>query len=363
MNKDGFFMQRALGLAKKGMGTTSPNPIVGCILVKNGEIVGEGFHKKAGEAHAEIIALESAGQRAKGAELYLTLEPCSHYGKTPPCVEAIIKAGVERAVIAMQDPNPLVAGQGIKKLKKAGVDVTVGVMGEEAKKLNEVFIKYITTKRPFVIGKIAQSLDGKIALSTGESKWITSEPARVKVHELRGYCDAVMVGIGTVLADDPLLTCRLPGKRKNLTRIIIDSTAKIPLDARMFKNGNGRIILATTDMADKKKIKALRSKKVNVIETNAKDGKVNLIQLFEILGNMEITSVLVEGGPCLLTSLIKESLIDKLVVFLAPIFLGGSGLSSIGDLFIKELKKAPRFRFQSIEQVGNDLILEAYFAD
>jgi len=172
-----------------------------------------------------------------------------------------------------------------------------------------------------------------------------------------------MVGIGTVLADDPLLTCRLPGKRKNLTRIIIDSTAKIPLDARMFKNGNGRIILATTDMADKKKIKALRSKKVNVIETNAKDGKVNLIQLFEILGNMEITSVLVEGGPCLLTSLIKESLIDKLVVFLAPIFLGGSGLSSIGDLFIKELKKAPRFRFQSIEQVGNDLILEAYFAD
>jgi len=151
MNKDGFFMQRALGLAKKGMGTTSPNPIVGCILVKNGEIVGEGFHRKAGEAHAEIIALESAGQRAKGAELYLTLEPCSHYGKTPPCVEAIIKAGVERAVIAMQDPNPLVAGQGIKKLKKAGVDVTVGVMGEEAKKLNEVFIKYITTKRPFVM--------------------------------------------------------------------------------------------------------------------------------------------------------------------------------------------------------------------
>jgi len=363
MNKDGFFMQRALRLAKKGMGTTSPNPMVGCILVKNGEIIGEGFHGKAGEAHAEIIALESAGQRAKGAELYLTLEPCSHYGKTPPCVEAIIKAGVKRVVIAMQDPNPLVAGQGIEKLKAAGIDVTVGVMEEEAKKLNEIFTKYITTKRPFVIGKIAQSLDGKIALSTGESKWITSEPARVKVHELRRYCDAVMVGIGTMLADDPLLTCRLPGKRKNPIRIIIDSTAKIPLDAQIFENGNGRIILATTDMADKKKIKALRSKKLDVIETNAKEGKVNLIQLFGILGNMEITSVLVEGGSRLLASLIKERLIDKLIIFLAPIFLGGSGLSSIGDLFINELKKAPRFKFQSIKQVGNDLMLEVYFAD
>lgn len=167
MNKDSFFMQRALRLAKKGMGTTSPNPMVGCILVKNGEIVGEGFHKKAGEAHAEIIALESAGQRVREAEIYLTLEPCSHCGKTPPCVEAVIRAGAKRVVIAMQDPNPLVAGQGIKKLKEAGVDVTVGVMEEEAKKLNEVFIKYITTKRPFVIGKIAQSIDGKVALSTG----------------------------------------------------------------------------------------------------------------------------------------------------------------------------------------------------
>jgi len=356
-------MQRALGLAKKGMGTTSPNPIVGCILVKNGEIVGEGFHRKAGEAHAEIIALESAGQRAKGAELYLTLEPCSHYGKTPPCVEAIIKAGVERVVIAMQDLNPLVAGQGIKKLKEQGIDVTVGVMEEEAKKLNEVFIKYITTKKPFVIGKIAQSLDGKIALSTGESKWITGEPARVKVHELRNWYDAVMVGIGTVLADDPFLTCRLPGKRNTKTRIIVDSTAKIPLDARIFENGNGRIILATTDMADKKKIKALRSRELDVIETNAKDGKVDLVQLFDILGNMGITSVLVEGGSRLLTSLIRENLIDKLLIFLAPIFLGESGLSSVGDLFIDELKKAPRFKFQSIKQAGNDLMLEAYFAD
>lgn len=356
-------MQRALRLAKKGMGTTSPNPMVGCVLVKNGEIVGEGFHKKAGEAHAEIIALELAGERAKGAEIYLTLETCSHYGKTPPCVKAIIKAGVKRAVIAMQDPNPLVAGQGIKKLKKAGLDVTVGVMGEEAKKVNEVFIKYITTKRPFVIGKIAQSLDGKIALSTGESKWITSEPARVKVHELRNYCDAVMVGIGTVLADDPLLTCRLPGKRINLTRIIVDSTAKIPLDARILGCSEGKVIIATTNIADKIKINTLKTKGFDVIETDAKDRKVDLVQLFGILGNMEITSVLVEGGSRLLTSLIKESLIDKLIIFLAPIFLGKSGLSSIGDLFINELKKAPRFRFQSIEQVGNDLMLEAYFMD
>lgn len=363
MNKDGFFMQRALRLAKKGRGTTSPNPMVGCVLVKNGEIIGEGFHRKAGEAHAEIVALALTGQKARGADLYVTLEPCSHYGKTPPCVDAIIKAGVEKVVIAMQDPNPLVAGRGIKKLKEARIDVTVGVMEEEAEKLNEVFIKYITTKKPFVIGKIAQSLDGKIALSTGESKWITGEPARVKVHELRNWYDAVMVGIGTVLADDPFLTCRLPGGRKNLIRIIVDSTAKIPLDARVFKGSEGRIIVATTDMADKKKIKTLRSKGVDVIETDTKDGKVDLVQFSEILGDREITSVLVEGGPRLLTSLIRENLIDKLLIFLAPIFLGGSGLSSVGDLFIGELKKAPRFKFQSVKQVGNDLMIEVYFAD
>ncbi|MEA2021339.1 MAG: bifunctional diaminohydroxyphosphoribosylaminopyrimidine deaminase/5-amino-6-(5-phosphoribosylamino)uracil reductase RibD [Candidatus Caldatribacteriota bacterium] len=363
MDKDIFFMQRVLRLAKKGMGTTSPNPMVGSILVKNGEIIGEGFHRKAGEAHAEIIALKIAGERARGADLYVTLEPCSHYGKTPPCVEAVIKSGVKRAVIAMQDPNPLVAGRGIKRLKEAGIEVIVGVMEEEAKKLNEVFIKYITTKRPFVIGKIAQSLDGKIALSTGESKWITSEPAREKVHELRNWYDAVMVGIGTVLSDDPLLTCRLPGKRKTQTRIIVDSTAKIPLNARIFKHTEGRVIVATTDMADKKKIKTLRSKELDLIETNAKDGKVNLIQLLDILGNMGITSVLVEGGSRLLTSLIRENLIDKLIIFLAPMFLGGPGLNSVGDLFIAGLKKAPRFKFQYIKQVGNDLMLEVYFVD
>ncbi|WP_422447226.1 bifunctional diaminohydroxyphosphoribosylaminopyrimidine deaminase/5-amino-6-(5-phosphoribosylamino)uracil reductase RibD [Thermoanaerobacterium sp. DL9XJH110] len=359
MERDEFFMHRALKLAEKGRGYTSPNPMVGAVLVKDGEIVGEGFHKKAGEPHAEILALKQAGERAQGAELYVTLEPCSHYGRTPPCAEAIVEAGIKRVIAAMQDPNPMVAGRGIKRLREAGVEVTLGVMEEEARKLNEVFVKYITSKRPFVIGKIAQSLDGKIALAAGKSRWITGEPARIRVHELRSWYDAVMVGIGTVLADDPLLTCRLPGENKNPVRIVVDSAAKIPLDARMLKCG-GRVILAVTEMADRDKIRVLKENGVDVIETRSEDGKVNLAQLFEILGNMGITGILVEGGSGLLSSIVRQNLMDKLLIFLAPLLIGGDGLSSIGRLTIDDLKEVPRFEIKSIEQVGQDLMLEAY---
>ncbi|KXG77290.1 Riboflavin biosynthesis protein RibD [Fervidicola ferrireducens] len=360
MERDIFFMKRALDLAKKGRGTTSPNPMVGAVIVKDGEIVGEGYHRKAGEPHAEVMALAQAGERARGAELFVNLEPCCHFGRTPPCADAIIRAGVKRVVVAMTDPNPLVAGKGIKRLREAGVEVEVGLLEEEARKLNEVFIKYITTGRPFIVAKIAQSLDGKIAMASGESRWITGEPARIKAHEFRSWYDAVMVGIGTVLADDPLLTCRLPGERKSPLRIVVDSWARIPLDARMLECKDGRVILATTERADGEKVNALKGKGVEVIKVPAVDGRVDLKRLMEILGSMEITSVLVEGGATLIASFIKENLVDKLLVFQAPLIIGGDGIDSIGILPIDQLKQAPRFKFHSAEAIGGDLLLEVY---
>ncbi|AYO31577.1 MAG: diaminohydroxyphosphoribosylaminopyrimidine deaminase [Thermoanaerobacteraceae bacterium] len=360
MDRDKFFMERALRLAEKGVGSTSPNPMVGAVLVKDGEIIGEGFHKKAGEPHAEVLALKQAGERARGAELFVTLEPCSHYGRTPPCVQAIIKAGVTGVVAAMEDPNPLVSGRGIKMLEEAGIQVRVGVMEERARKLNEVFIKYITTKKPFVVGKIAQSLDGKIALSSGISRWITGEPARIRAHELRSRYDAVMVGIGTVLADDPLLTCRLPGREKDPVKIVVDSTLKIPVNARLFQD-SGKVIIAATQKADRQKMRVLKELGADIIETESNGGDmVNLPQLFEILGTMGITGVLVEGGSRLLASLSKEELLDKLIIFVAPRLIGAEGLSSVGNLFVDELKKTPRFTIGSLEQIGEDIMLEAY---
>jgi diaminohydroxyphosphoribosylaminopyrimidine deaminase/5-amino-6-(5-phosphoribosylamino)uracil reductase len=360
MDRDKFFMERALRLAEKGVGSTSPNPMVGAVLVKDGEIIGEGFHKKAGEPHAEVLALKQAGERARGAELFVTLEPCSHYGRTPPCVQAIIKAGVIGVVAAMEDPNPLVSGRGIKMLEEAGIQVRVGVMEERARKLNEVFIKYITTKKPFVVGKIAQSLDGKIALSSGISRWITGEPARIRAHELRSRYDAVMVGIGTVLADDPLLTCRLPGREKDPVKIVVDSTLKIPVNARLFQD-SGKVIIAATQKADRQKMRVLKQLGADIIETESNGGDmVNLPQLFEILGTMGITGVLVEGGSRLLASLSKEELLDKLIIFVAPRLIGAEGLSSVGNLFVDELKKTPRFTIGSLEQIGEDIMLEAY---
>jgi len=360
MERDIFFMKRALDLAKKGRGTTSPNPMVGAVIVKDGEIVGEGYHRKAGEPHAEVMALAQAGERARGAELFVNLEPCCHFGRTPPCADAIIRAGVKRVVVAMTDPNPLVAGKGIKRLREADVEVEVGLLEEEARKLNEVFIKYITTGSPFIVAKIAQSLDGKIAMASGESRWITGEPARIKAHEFRSWYDAVMVGIGTVLADDPLLTCRLPGERKSPLRIVVDSWARIPLDARMLECKDGRVILATTERADGEKVNALKGKGVEVIKVPAVDGRVDLKRLMEILGSMGITSVLVEGGATLIASFIKENLVDKLLVFQAPLIIGGDGINSIGILPIDQLKQAPRFKFHSAEAIGGDLLLEVY---
>lgn len=359
MNIEEFFMYRAIKLAQRGIGSTSPNPLVGAVIVKQGKVIGEGYHKNAGGPHAEIEALRNAREPVQDATLYVNLEPCSHYGKTPPCTQAIINSGILRVVIGMKDPNPKVRGQGIRYLQEAGIEVTVGVLWEESMKLNEVFIKYITQNKPFVVAKIAQSLDGKIALSSGESKWITGPDARKKGHELRNAYDGIMVGIGTVLADNPRLTCRLPRKVRDPIKIILDSSARLPMDSNVVKGNPENLILATTQRADASQLKALEAMGIKIIQTSGKE-RVNLEELFIELGRLDITSLLVEGGPKVLTSLFQKKLVDKLVVFLAPKLIGGDGKSALGNLFINDIRDVYEFHISHIEKLSEDVMLTMY---
>lgn len=357
MKTDEDFMQRALELAERGRETTGENPMVGAVLVKDGKIIGEGYHKKAGGPHAEIKALKYVGLNAKGATLYVNLEPCNHYGKTPPCTDALIKAGVARVVAAIEDPNPKVSGKGFLKLKKAGIDVTIGILEDKALKLNEVFIKCISQNTPFVVAKIAQTIDGKIALSSGKSKWITGDAARKKGHELRNMYDAILVGIGTVLADDPMLNCRLAGKTNDPIKIILDSSAQIPIESKLLQD-RGKVILATTSYADECRLHKLQDMGVEVIKTS--QDTVNLKELLMKLYDMGISSILVEGGPRILTSFLREKLLDKLVVFLAPKIIGGDGKDCVGRLCLKEIQDIYEFSINDIEKIGEDVMLEMY---
>lgn len=359
MTNDELFMQRALQLAKKGIGKTSPNPMVGAVIVKDGKIIGEGYHKEAGGPHAEVEALKGAKEEVKGGTLYVSLEPCCHCGKTPPCTDAIINAGISRVVIATEDPNPMVSRKGIACLKAAGIEVLVGVLKEEGMKLNEVFFKYITQKTPFVVAKIAQTIDGKIALSSGESKWITCLESRKKGHELRNIYDSIMVGIGTILADDPMLTCRLPDKTKDPVKIIMDSKARLPFGSKVLMGNDSKVVLATTENADTARVQTLENMGVKIIKTSGKD-KVNIKQLLLKLGDMGITSMLIEGGPTVLSSFVKEDLIDKFTVFLAPKFIGGDGKSAIADLNIKDLQDVNNLQITNVEKIGQDVMLEIY---
>lgn len=356
MNIDEHFMQKAIDLAKKGIGMTSPNPQVGCVIVKHNKIVGKGYHQRAGGPHAEIEALDDAGKQSRGATLYVNLEPCNHFGKTPPCTERIIKAGISKVVIGMQDPNPQVSGRGIHHLRQAGIEVKVGVLEKQAKLLNEAFIKHMTKNLPFVVAKIAQSIDGKVALSSGKSKWITGEKARKEGHKLRNACDCIIVGIRTVLIDDPRLTCRLKNGRDPI-KVIVDSTAKLPLKSRLLENG--RVILATTEKADIHQLKALQKSGVEIIKTSGKD-KVDLNELLFKLGKMNISSVLVEGGPKLLTSFLREELIDKLIMFLAPKIIGGDGKNAIDDLNINKMENTYKMKAVKIQRIGQDIKVELY---
>lgn len=364
--QDEDFMRVALNLARNATGRTSPNPLVGAVIVREGRIVGAGWHRKAGTPHAEIHALNMAGNLAKGATLYVTLEPCSHHGRTGPCAEAVVKAGIKRCVIAMEDPNPKVAGKGIAILKQAGIEVCCGVLEKEAHELNEVFLKWITTKRPFVVLKTAMSLDGKIATATGKSQWITGEAARQKGHVFRDIYDSILVGIGTVLADDPSLTTRLPNQAgKNPVRIIVDSQARTPLNAKVITDGQARTIIAVSDMAPAERVKALQDAGAEVIvavdQSKTDQSKVDLSILMEKLGDMEISSVYVEGGGTVNFSMLQAGLVDKVHAFIAPKLIGGkTALTPVeGDGFA-ELNEAVELERMTTEMVGEDIMLTGY---
>ena len=290
-------MDIALHLARKGAGKVNPNPLVGAVIVNDGKIIGKGYHESYGKAHAEINAFKDAEtELIEGSTMYVTLEPCSHYGKTPPCVDQIIENRIKRVVIGMVDPNPLVSGKGVKKLQEAGIDVTVGILEDKCKKLNEVFIKYITKKKPFVVLKTAMSLDGKISTTSGESKWITDKEARENVHILRNELTAIMIGIDTVIIDNPELTCRIPNGR-NPIRIVVDSNLRIPYDSKILQTAKKfKTIIATTEKARKEKIHKLKDLGIIVIETKSKNEKVDLKDLMHKLGNQNIDSILLEGG-------------------------------------------------------------------
>jgi len=355
-------MRRVLRLAARGRGGTSPNPLVGAIVVKDGVVVGSGYHAKAGTPHAEIHALKEAGTRAKGATLYVNLEPCCHYGRTGPCTEAIIEAGIKRVVVAMTDPNPLVSGKGLKRLLEAGLEVTTGVLEKEARQLNEVFIKYITFGRPFVVSKAAVSLDGKIATSKGQSKWITSPQARAYAHVLRDWYDAILVGVGTVLSDDPLLTTRLSGGGgRHPVKVIVDSKARTPVSARIFSEESpAPTIIATTKGAPPEKLEEIAAAGAQVVVVN-EGPRVDLQLLMGLLAAKEITSVLIEGGAEVHASAFRSKIVDKVVWFIAPKLIGGSDAPGpIGGEGVESLSEAVVLERVRLKKIGPDICVEGY---
>ncbi|TCS81367.1 bifunctional diaminohydroxyphosphoribosylaminopyrimidine deaminase/5-amino-6-(5-phosphoribosylamino)uracil reductase RibD [Pectinatus cerevisiiphilus] len=363
MDDDERYMRMALELAKNAEGRTSPNPMVGAVIVKDGRVVGCGWHRKAGTPHAEVHALAAAGELAKGAVIYVSLEPCSHFGRTPPCCDALIKAGIKRAVIAMEDTNPKVSGRGIKRMRAAGIEVVTGILANEARKLNEVFFKWIEKKMPFVTIKSAMTLDGKTATCTGQSKWITSEQSRQYGHRLRDINDAIIVGVNTVIADNPSLTTRLGENGKNPLRVVVDSCGRIPLDSKLLNDGEAPVLLAVTVKAPKERLKALADKNVQLIETKADaNGRVCLPELFMKLAQQDICSVLVEGGATLMGSIIKEKLADKAYFFIAPKLVGGEkAKSAVAGEGIGNLSDAAQLTevFTDILD-GGDILVKGY---
>jgi len=357
---DEQWMRKVLRLADKGRGRTSPNPMVGAILVKNGKVVGEGYHARAGEDHAEIIALQRARERARGATLYINLEPCTHYGKTPPCAPQVIKAGVKSVVIGMEDPNPLVRGKGIETLKKAGLNVHAGILERECQRSNEAFCKYITAKEPFIILKVAATLDGKIATQEGDSKWISGEASRRFVHRLRDEVDGVLVGIGTVLRDDPLLTTRIKGGRDPY-RIVLDSRLKIPEEAKVFGDYPTKVIIATTKTAPKDKIERLEKRGVNILTLESKEGRIDLKSCLSNLGEIGMMSLMVEGGNQVNGSFLDEGLIDKLLLFLSPRLIGDPEAPGIfGGRGVSKLQETIPLKEIRTRRIGEDILLEGY---
>ncbi|MCI0749630.1 MAG: bifunctional diaminohydroxyphosphoribosylaminopyrimidine deaminase/5-amino-6-(5-phosphoribosylamino)uracil reductase RibD [Nevskiales bacterium] len=363
------FMARALRLAERGCGTTHPNPRVGCVIVKAGEVVGEGFHERAGGPHAEAVALQHAGDRAQGAEAYLTLEPCCHHGRTPPCAEALIRAGVKRVVAAMEDPNPKVAGQGLEALRQAGIEVELGLMAVEAAQLNRGFVSRMTRGRPWVTLKLAMSLDGRTAMAGGESRWITGEEARADVHRLRAEAGAVLTSVNTVLADNPELSVRLPSpvfrppspdsgppSCRQPDRIVLDTQLRASATARVWAAGARRMAIAVRPPADR--MEGLRKQGVEVVlvETTP-EHRVDLMAALDALGRLEINEVLVECGPTLAGALLHAGRVDELVVYAAPSLLGHEARALAYLPGLDSLDRRLRLRFVDVRPVGADLRL------
>jgi diaminohydroxyphosphoribosylaminopyrimidine deaminase/5-amino-6-(5-phosphoribosylamino)uracil reductase len=351
-------MKRAMRLALKAKGQTSPNPLVGALVVKENKIIAEGYHKKAGLPHAEVIALEKAGKLAKGATLYVTLEPCVHFGRTPPCVYRIIESKIKKVVIGMVDPNPLNNGKGIAILKRHGIEVEVGFLEEELRRMNEAFIKYITKRIPFVVVKVGQSLNGKIATFTGDSHWITSDFSRKFAQKLRADFDAIMVGVNTILRDNPHLSS--PKKQPKI--IVVDSHLSTPPDALIFKNP--KVILATLppQVGQETNNRLLLSKKATILEVKEKAGQVNLKDMLKKLAlREEITSILVEGGGTLIGSLFDEGLVDKVLFFISPKIIGGKeAISSVMGKGVKNVSKAFKLKDVKLRRLGEDFLIEGY---
>lgn len=362
MKTDIEYMQLALDLAASAKGRTNPNPLVGAVIVKDGVIVGTGLHCKAGEPHAEVHAFRMAGEHAEGATLYVTLEPCSHFGKTPPCANLVKESKVRRVVVAMEDPNPAVAGRGIRLLREAGIEVEVGLLEQQARKLNERFIHNMLTSKPFVISKYAMTLDGKLATHTGHSQWITGEEARQTVHELRNEVDAILVGIGTVLADNPSLTTRLlAGGGKNPIRIVLDSELRVPLDANVVETTDAKTIIITSSEASKEKIEMLEQRGVNVIIVSKHEEGLDLEEMLKALYQAGITDILVEGGAEVNASFVRAGLVDKFLIYIAPKLLGGrNSLTPVTGFDVDTMDAALDVEFAGVEQYGPDLCLTAY---
>ena len=356
------YMQRAIELARLGTGKTSPNPLVGAVIVKNGRIIGEGYHACAGQKHAEIAALDNASESVEGATLYCNLEPCCHLTpskRTPPCTSRIISEGIKRVVIANYDPNPYVSGQGIETLKAAGIEVKVGVMRDAAMMINQPFFKFIQTGMPYVHMKIAQSLDGRIATSTGDSRWITDEDARRKVHQWRANADAVLVGVNTVIADNPALTVRLIEGKQPL-RVLLDTNLRTPVDAVLVSDEYRHLTHIFTASVEADKIDTFLEKGVHVHRiSKSSDGRVSLSETLRQLGKLNISNIIVEGGAAIFTEFIRESLFDKLSVFIAPIIVG-EGRNSVQDLGITSIKSAKRLKHIQISSVNDQVLMEGF---
>lgn len=360
---DIYYMRVALELAKKGYGTVSPNPMVGAVVVRGDNIIGRGFHRRPGKPHAEVLALDEAGAAADGATLYVNLEPCCHYGRTPPCTDRIIAAGIKRVVCGMADPNPLVSGRGFRNLEEAGITVRRSLLESEARLLNEAFIKHIVTCRPFVTVKYAMTLDGRVSTGSGDSRWISGTASRHQVHILRKGADVVLTGVGTVIADDPLLTCRLEeAPERQPVRVIVDSKMRIPQTARVLSQCPSQTIIATTEKSPQSLRHRIRETgaEVLVLPSDSR-GMVDLEELFFLLGQRGFNSILAEGGPGLVTSLVSACLVDKFVVFIAPKLIADSRAPGpLGGCGAGKMAEALRLKGVRIEAFGEEVMVIGY---